>query len=425
MALDGAPLLLPGLLKPIRLLRHCRANASALAARWEMCACTRTQRALLRLQPLPALPGPPPCPARGPRGDPFLGEGFGPGVPLRPPPRCSLISESKYGSSAATSWNRPCCRMGQGPAAPCDAPAHGWGPGWVVLAGPFQRPRPRPAAARPARGPGCANAPRSVPQPDPAPAPRGLLAAPLCSPPVPARGQGWHEAARSVAKPGRPSRGAGTPVPGGTGGANTRVRGDARAPVRGAGGRVPPCPAASPAAPRGAGPTQCRVPAPPSAARDGRSRRWPQPPAGKVRGERRAAAGAATERSTAMRLCSITILLGAALLLPASGGTQALSDTGQKDLAMEQDLAKEIIPGIQAVELLEEGEISEEVEPRIKVISRSVWARQGQAAPEEDRDHLYHPQDNAMEADVRVPPWMLSLEVQSGPEEDRDYIHHS
>ncbi|KFQ64828.1 hypothetical protein N334_06835, partial [Pelecanus crispus] len=54
---------------------------------------------------------------------------------------------------------------------------------------------------------------------------------------------------------------------------------------------------------------------------------------------------------------------------------------------------------------------------------------QDQEGLEEDRDHLYHPQDNAREADAgeadaRGSPWMLSLEVQSGPEEDRDHLYH-
>ncbi|KAM6091050.1 uncharacterized protein LJ206_004754 [Theristicus caerulescens] len=132
---------------------------------------------------------------------------------------------------------------------------------------------------------------------------------------------------------------------------------------------------------------------------------------------------------TATRLCSITILLGAALLLPAPGGTQALSNTEQKDLTVEQDLAKEIILGIPAVELSEEGEITEEVEPGIKVFSSSAWAqwgpRQAQVGPEEDRDHIHHPQDDVREAVAHRPPRMLSLEVQSGPEEDRDHLHHS
>ncbi|KFQ18427.1 hypothetical protein N331_00200, partial [Merops nubicus] len=47
-----------------------------------------------------------------------------------------------------------------------------------------------------------------------------------------------------------------------------------------------------------------------------------------------------------------------------------------------------------------------------------------QAGPEEDRDHLYHPQDDAREANAHGPPQMLSLEVQSGPERDRDHLHH-
>ncbi|XP_075010136.1 proline-rich acidic protein 1 [Calonectris borealis] len=154
----------------------------------------------------------------------------------------------------------------------------------------------------------------------------------------------------------------------------------------------------------------------------------PRPQRGKVQGKGRAdPRKAAMERPTAVRLCSITVLLG--LLLPAPGGTQAPSNTGLKDLAMEQDLAKEIILGIKAVEPPEEGEISEEVEPGIKVFSSSAWARwgprQAQAGPEEDRDHLHHPQDDAREDDARGPPRMLSLEVQSGPEEDRDHLHHS
>ncbi|XP_050755122.1 proline-rich acidic protein 1 [Gymnogyps californianus] len=140
------------------------------------------------------------------------------------------------------------------------------------------------------------------------------------------------------------------------------------------------------------------------------------------------------ERPTAVRLCSITVLLGAALLLPAPGGTQAPSDTGQKDLAAEQDLVKEIILGIRAVEPPEESEISKEVEPGIKVFSGSAWARwdprQAQEGPEEDRDHLHHSQDDASEVDAsevdaRGSPWLMSLEVQSGPEEDRDHLHHS
>lgn len=70
----------------------------------------------------------------------------------------------------------------------------------------------------------------------------------------------------------------------------------------------------------------------------------------------------------------------------------------------------------------------EEGEPGIKVFSSSAWAQRGppqvQAVPEEDRDHLHHPQDDAREASARVPFWMLSLEVQNGPEEDRDHLYH-
>ncbi|PKU42702.1 proline-rich acidic protein 1 [Limosa lapponica baueri] len=106
----------------------------------------------------------------------------------------------------------------------------------------------------------------------------------------------------------------------------------------------------------------------------------------------------------------------------------APSDTGRKDLDTEEDLAREILLGIKAVEPPEEGEITGEVEPGLKVFPSSAWARggpvQAQVGPEEDRDQLYHPQDNAREADARRPPQMLSLEVQTSPEEDRDHLYH-
>ncbi|XP_064285962.1 proline-rich acidic protein 1 [Passer domesticus] len=118
-----------------------------------------------------------------------------------------------------------------------------------------------------------------------------------------------------------------------------------------------------------------------------------------------------------MGLCSVTILLGTALLLLAPGGTQALSSSWWKDLATEQDLAEESILGV-----------GEEGEPGIKVFSSSAWAQRGppqvQARPEEDGDHLDHPQDDGREASARVPFWMPVPKVQNGPEEDRDHLYH-
>uniref|UniRef100_A0A663LPL8 Uncharacterized protein n=1 Tax=Athene cunicularia TaxID=194338 RepID=A0A663LPL8_ATHCN len=132
----------------------------------------------------------------------------------------------------------------------------------------------------------------------------------------------------------------------------------------------------------------------------------------------------------AARLCSITVLLGAALLLPTPGGAQvsphspphppatlrdklaqgdscvscatpwnpplspqAPRDTEWQGVATEQDLAKE---------------------------TTCIWL----VGPEEDRDHLHHPQDDAREDDPHGLPQTLALEVQSGPEEDRDHLHH-
>ncbi|XP_010132681.1 PREDICTED: proline-rich acidic protein 1-like, partial [Buceros rhinoceros silvestris] len=105
----------------------------------------------------------------------------------------------------------------------------------------------------------------------------------------------------------------------------------------------------------------------------------------------------------------------------------ALSDTREK-VQVEQDFTEKITLGTRAVEP-PESDISEEVEPGVKVFSRSDWVQwgphQAQAGPEEDRDQLHHPQDNAREADAHRPPRMLSLEVQSGPEDDHDHLHHS
>ncbi|KAM9550338.1 proline-rich acidic protein 1 [Guaruba guarouba] len=134
------------------------------------------------------------------------------------------------------------------------------------------------------------------------------------------------------------------------------------------------------------------------------------------------------ECARALWLCSITVLLGTSLLLPAPGSTQAINNPRMKDLATEEDLAKEIILGVRAVEPPEEAEISRDMEPGSKVVSSSAWvhwvARQAQAGPEQDRDHLYHSKDDAMEADAQGPPLMLSLPVQNGPEEDHDHLHH-
>ncbi|XP_013811215.1 proline-rich acidic protein 1-like [Apteryx mantelli] len=124
------------------------------------------------------------------------------------------------------------------------------------------------------------------------------------------------------------------------------------------------------------------------------------------------------------------ILVGAALLLQVPGGTQALSNSRRKQLPTRLDSIKEIILGIKAVEPPEEGEITEDVEPGIKVFSSDaqVWrgppGAQVIEGPEEDLDHLRHPEDNAVEDAAHVQPPALPRRVQSGPEEDRDHIYH-
>ncbi|XP_062436476.1 proline-rich acidic protein 1-like [Rhea pennata] len=125
-----------------------------------------------------------------------------------------------------------------------------------------------------------------------------------------------------------------------------------------------------------------------------------------------------------------TILVGAALLLQVPGGTQALSNTKGKQLPTGPDSIKEIILGIKAVEPPEEGEINEDVEPGIKVFSSNAQAWRGPPGaqaiegPEEDRDHLHHPKDNAVEDTEHVQRPALPRKVQNGPEEDWDHIYH-
>uniref|UniRef100_A0A8C6ZCZ0 Zinc finger protein 511 n=1 Tax=Nothoprocta perdicaria TaxID=30464 RepID=A0A8C6ZCZ0_NOTPE len=46
------------------------------------------------------------------------------------------------------------------------------------------------------------------------------------------------------------------------------------------------------------------------------------------------------------------------------------------------------------------------------------------AGPEEDLDHLHHPEDNVVEEVAHVRLLALPRQVQNGPEEDRDHIYH-
>ncbi|KFO76824.1 hypothetical protein N303_09615, partial [Cuculus canorus] len=44
--------------------------------------------------------------------------------------------------------------------------------------------------------------------------------------------------------------------------------------------------------------------------------------------------------------------------------------------------------------------------------------------PEEDRDNLHHPEDDAKEVDAHRALWRLVPKVQNSLEEDRDHFHH-
>nr|XP_009681505.1 PREDICTED: proline-rich acidic protein 1 [Struthio camelus australis] len=161
----------------------------------------------------------------------------------------------------------------------------------------------------------------------------------------------------------------------------------------------------------------------------GRQARWVR--AGRAGTGTADAASQTSAKTNPVCLRSFAVLVGAALLLQVPGGTQALSNTREKQLPARLALIKEIILGIKAVEPPEEGEITEDVEPGIKVFSsdaqgwRGPLGAQAMEGPEEDRDHLHHPEDNAVEDAAHVQRPALFHNVQSGPEEDRDHIYHS
>ncbi|NP_001376458.1 proline-rich acidic protein 1 precursor [Gallus gallus] len=118
--------------------------------------------------------------------------------------------------------------------------------------------------------------------------------------------------------------------------------------------------------------------------------------------------------------CSVAVLLGAALLLLAPGGTQALGGL-RRDADVEQNLAKETVQAPQAVE---EAKLAKDT------ASRPLFPpdpARVQVGPEQDHDHLYHP---SVEVEVEPEPQsrrahlVLSAEVENGPSEDRDHIYH-
>lgn len=119
--------------------------------------------------------------------------------------------------------------------------------------------------------------------------------------------------------------------------------------------------------------------------------------------------------------CSVTMLLGAALLLLAPGGNQALGGLRQ-DVDVEQTLAKKTIQAPQAVE---KARLAKDTASRPLFLPDPARVQVG---PEQDRDHLYHPSDRAEvepEPQFHRARMVLSAEVENGPSEDRDHLYHS
>uniref|UniRef100_A0A8C3HC31 Uncharacterized protein n=1 Tax=Chrysemys picta bellii TaxID=8478 RepID=A0A8C3HC31_CHRPI len=57
-------------------------------------------------------------------------------------------------------------------------------------------------------------------------------------------------------------------------------------------------------------------------------------------------------------------------------------------------------------------------------LASSPLGAKSAAVPEEDRDHIYHPPDAALEEEGPVQIVALYAEAVSGPEEDRDHLYH-
>ncbi|XP_067386603.1 proline-rich acidic protein 1 [Emydura macquarii macquarii] len=132
------------------------------------------------------------------------------------------------------------------------------------------------------------------------------------------------------------------------------------------------------------------------------------------------------------------MVIGVAALLRVDSTAQVLKEVKEMQGSLDQDIEKQIILGIRAIEppVVEE---KLDIDPGMKQLSRdgqggsAAWSAgappapldaKSAAVPEEDRDHIYHPPDAALEVEAPRQTAALYEEVVSGPEEDRDHLYH-
>ncbi|XP_039338850.1 proline-rich acidic protein 1 [Mauremys reevesii] len=136
----------------------------------------------------------------------------------------------------------------------------------------------------------------------------------------------------------------------------------------------------------------------------------------------------------------LLIGIGLAVLLRVDSTSQVLKEGKEMEGSLEQDIKKQIILGIIAIEPPKDEEQTADIDPGMGLLASdgaqggraprsardlpALLGAKSAAVPEEDRDHIYHPPDAALKEEGPVQIAALYAEALSGPEEDRDHLYH-
>ncbi|XP_043374673.1 proline-rich acidic protein 1 [Dermochelys coriacea] len=135
----------------------------------------------------------------------------------------------------------------------------------------------------------------------------------------------------------------------------------------------------------------------------------------------------------------LLIGISLAFLLQVDSTSQVLKEGKEMEGSLEQDIKKQIILGIKAIEPPENEEQTADIDPGMRLLSSDAQGRRAPRSagdppallgaksavvPEEDRDHIYHPPDGALEEEGPMKIVTLYAEAINGPEEDRDHLYH-
>ncbi|CAM4580988.1 unnamed protein product [Lepidochelys olivacea] len=135
----------------------------------------------------------------------------------------------------------------------------------------------------------------------------------------------------------------------------------------------------------------------------------------------------------------LLIGIGLAVLLRVDSTPQVLKKGKEMEGSLEQDIKKQIILGIKAIEPPENEEQTADIDPGMRLLSSDAKGRRAPrsagdppaplgaksaAVPEEDQDQIYHPPDAALEEEGPMQTVAPYAEAISGPEEDRDHLYH-